>query len=203
MPRARRSVEVRREEILAAAVGEITERGVGATRVADVARVLRVSPALVFYHFKTKDQLLAAAFEYAAQRDLDRLAAVLARPGPALARLKAVLRLYQPAGSGSTAWTLWVDGWAAALRSPDLRRASKRLDLRWKEGLAALIAEGVAAGEFDCADPQAAAWRITALMDGLSVQVTVHRGLVGRREAAGWAREQTARELGLKPDALD
>lgn len=194
---------MRREEILAAAVGEITERGVGATRVADVARVLRVSPALVFYHFKTKDQLLAAAFEYAAQRDLDRLAAVLARPGPALARLKAVLRLYQPAGSGSTAWTLWVDGWAAALRSPDLRRASKRLDLRWKEGLAALIAEGVAAGEFDCADPQAAAWRITALMDGLSVQVTVHRGLVGRREAAGWAREQTARELGLKPDALD
>jgi AcrR family transcriptional regulator len=195
-------VEVRREEILSAAVREIADRGVAATRVADVAKALQVSPALVFYHFKTKDQLLAAAFEYAAQRDLERLGQVLARPGSALSRLAAVLRLYQPTGSASPSWTLWVDGWAAALRSADLRRASRRLDLRWKDAVAGLIAEGVAAGEFACPDPQAAAWRITALIDGLSVQVTVHRGVISRREAARLARQQAARELGLDPATL-
>jgi AcrR family transcriptional regulator len=195
-------VEVRREEILGAAVREITGRGVAATRVADVARALSVSPALVFYHFKTKDQLLAAAFEYAARRDLDRLSAALARKGTARARLAAVLRLYQPSGATSPSWALWVDGWAAALRSADLRRASARLDLRWKEAVAGLIAEGVAAGEFACPDPQAAAWRITALIDGLSVQVTVHRGAISRRHAADLVREQAARELGLDPAGL-
>ncbi len=196
-------MEIRREEILAAAVKEITDRGVAATRVADVARALAVSPALVFYHFKTKDQLLVAAFEYAAERDLGRLAQALSRPGSAQARLAAVLRLYQPSATVSPSWALWVDGWAAALRSPDLRRASKRLDLRWKEAVAGLMAEGVAAGEFDCPDPHAAAWRITALMDGLSVQVTVHRGVISRRRAAELARAQAARELGLEPKALD
>jgi AcrR family transcriptional regulator len=195
-------VDVRREEILGAAVREITARGVAATRVADVARALAVSPALVFYHFKTKDQLLAAAFEYAAARDLNRLAETLARKGSARSRLAAVLRLYQPSGAASPSWALWVDGWAAALRSADLRRASKRLDLRWKDAVAGLIAEGVAAGEFDCPDPQAAAWRITALIDGLSVQVTVHRGVISRRQAADLARQQAARELGLDPATL-
>jgi AcrR family transcriptional regulator len=194
-------VEVRREEILDAAVREITGRGVAATRVADVARALSVSPALVFYHFKTKDQLLAAAFEYAAQRDLDRLAHVLARKGSARVRLAAVLRLYQPSGA-SPSWALWVDGWAAALHSADLRRASRRLDLRWKDAIVGLIGEGVAAGEFDCPDPRAAAWRITALIDGLSVQLTVHRGAISRRHAADLTRQQAARELGLDAAAL-
>jgi AcrR family transcriptional regulator len=195
-------VEVRREEILRAAIGEIAARGVAATRVADVARALGVSTALVFYHFRTKDRLLAEAFGYAARQDLDRLAEVLAAGGSARARLKALLRLYRPSGSDSTAWALWIEGWVAALRSAELRRVSKRLDLRWKQALAELIAEGVAAGEFRCADPRAAAWRITALLDGLSVQVTVHRGVLTHRELAAWVREHAARELGLAPADL-
>ncbi|HEY7483124.1 MAG TPA: TetR family transcriptional regulator C-terminal domain-containing protein [Streptosporangiaceae bacterium] len=196
---ARRKVEVRREEILSAAVREIAARGVAATRTADVAESLGVSTALIFYHFKSKEALLAQAFAWAAQRDLDRLDKALATGGTALGRLKAALRLYQPAGSTSPGWTLWVDAWAAALRSPELRRVSKRLDLRWKDAIADLIAEGVANGEFRCADPHAAAWRITALIDGLSVQVTVHRGVLTRNQATQWAYEQAARELDLQP----
>jgi len=193
---------VRREEILAAAVREITERGVAATRVADVARALSVSPALVFYHFKTKDQLLAEAFEYAARRDLVRLDEVLARPEPARDRLRAVLKLYQPAATASPSWTLWVDAWAAALRSADLRRASQRLDQRWKDGLAGLIAEGVAAGEFRCPDPLGTALRLTALLDGLAVQLTSYPGAVSRARAQEWVDEALARELGLEREAL-
>jgi AcrR family transcriptional regulator len=197
----RRKVEVRREEILAAAVGEIAQRGVAATRAADVAQALGVSTALIFYHFETKDRLLAEAFAYAAQQDLDRLGKVLASGGTARTRLVAALRLYRPAGPAS-GWILWVDGWAAALRSAPLRRVSKRLDLQWKDALAGLIAEGVASGEFTCPDPHGAAWRITALLDGLSVQVTVHRGALTRRHVAAWAREQAARELGIDPASL-
>ena len=70
---ARRNVEVRREEILAATVAEVQRGGLAQTRVADVASALGISPALVFYHFETKDRLLAEAFAYAAERDLVRL----------------------------------------------------------------------------------------------------------------------------------
>jgi AcrR family transcriptional regulator len=194
---ARLTVDDRREEILRATVAQIAERGVGAIRVADVAAALEISTALVFYHFRSKDRLVAEAFAYAARRDLDRLAEVAGSGGTARRRLVRALRLYHPSGSAAPGWRLWIDGWSAALRTPELRRVCKRLDLRWRDTIAGLIAEGVAAGEFDCPDPEAAAWRITALIDGLSVQTTVHRGVLTRRQAEAWAYDQAARELGV------
>ena len=194
---ARLTVDDRREEILRATVAQIAERGVAAIRVADVATALGVSTALVFYHFRSKDRLVAGAFGYAARRDLDRLAEVAASGGTARQRLVRALRLYHPSGSAAPGWRLWIDGWSAALREPELRRVCRRLDLRWRDTIAGLIAEGVAAGEFSCADPEAAAWRITALIDGLSVQTTVHRGVLTRKQAEAWAYDQAARELGL------
>jgi AcrR family transcriptional regulator len=193
---SRRKGDVRREEILRATVGELERRGFAHTRVADIAATLGVSTALVFYHFDTKEALFAAAFADAAERDIRRLEAAVDADGPATVKLQAILRLYAPAGSAS-GWPLWIDAWAAALREPALRRVSRKLDVRWKNAVAAVIAAGVASGELTCPDPHAAAWRITAMLDGLAVQVTVHKGVVTRRELSTWVAELTERELGL------
>jgi AcrR family transcriptional regulator len=199
---ARRSVEVRREEILAATVVEVQRSGLAATRVADVASALGISPALVFYHFETKDRLLAEAFAYAAERDLVRLDKVVTGRGTATQRLRSVLRLYSPSGSTPPGWTLWVDAWAAALRSPELRTVSRQLDLRWKEAVATIIEDGQRSGEFSCPDPHGAAWRITALIDGLAIQVTVHRGVLTRTQMHGWVSQLAEDELGLARGTL-
>jgi hypothetical protein len=60
----------------------------------------------------------------------------------------------------------------------------------------------VADGEFRCDDPNATAWRLAALLDGLGVQVTVHEGLISRDELLGWVRTAACRELDLAPDAF-
>lgn len=198
---SRRKGEVRRDEILRAAVRELERRGFAHTRVADIAAELGVSTALVFYHFDTKEALFAAAFADAAERDVRRLEEAVAAKGPATAKLKAILRLYAPVGSTS-GWPLWIDAWAAALREPALRRVSRRLDVRWKDAVAGVISAGVDNGELTCPDPHAAAWRITAMLDGLAVQVTVHRGVVTRTELSTWVAELTERELGLPAGAL-
>jgi AcrR family transcriptional regulator len=197
----RRKGEVRRDEILRGAVRELERRGFAHTRVADIAAELGVSTALVFYHFDTKEALFAAAFADAAERDVRRLEAAVAADGTAVDKLQAILRLYAPVGNAS-GWPLWIDAWAAALREPALRRVSRKLDVRWKNSVAAVITDGVAAGELVCADPHAAAWRITAMLDGLAVQVTVHKGVVTRRELSTWVAELTERELGLPAGSL-
>lgn len=197
----RRKGEVRRDEILRAAVRELERRGFAHTRVADIAAELGISTALVFYHFDTKEALFATAFADAAERDVRRLEAAVAADGPSTVKLRAILRLYAPVGSAS-GWPLWIDAWAAALREPALRRVSRKLDVRWKNAVAAVITDGVAAGELTCPDPHAAAWRITAMLDGLAVQVTVHKGVVTRRELSTWVAELTERELGLPAGSL-
>jgi AcrR family transcriptional regulator len=192
------SAEVRREEILKATCREVVARGFGSTRVRDVADALGISTGLVFYHFASKDKLLSEAFRYAAQTDLEQLAAIVEGKQTALERLDRIFRLYSP-GRSSEAWALWIDAWSQALRSPALQRVSRALDLQWKETVAGVIGDGVLAGECSCPDPSAAAWRLTALLDGLAVQVTVHRGMLSRRDLLEWVRVAAAGELGLDP----
>ncbi|MFJ9151042.1 TetR/AcrR family transcriptional regulator [Streptomyces sp. NPDC102270] len=196
MARVRLTVAERREELLRAAIEQIETRGVAAVRIADVASALGVSNALVLYHFSTKEKLVAAAFTYAAEDDLAHLRKLLGRRTSALRRLRSAVRWYAPTGQAK-GWRLWIEGWAVALREPALQEVIRDLDRRWKAALTEVIAEGVAAGEFSCPDPEATALRLTALLDGLAVQLTSYAGAVARSRAQEWVDEALARELGL------
>jgi AcrR family transcriptional regulator len=188
------SVQERREELLRAAVEQIEARGVAAVRIADVAAALGVSNALVLYHFSTKEKLVAAAFTYAAEGDLAHLRKLLARRTTALRRLRAAVRWYAPTGRAK-GWRLWIEGWSAALRDPALRDVTRDLDRQWKAALTEVITEGVAAGEFHCPSPMDTAFRLTALLDGLAVQMTAYEGAVSRARTQQWADEALAHEL--------
>ncbi|MFJ9211622.1 TetR/AcrR family transcriptional regulator [Streptomyces sp. NPDC102264] len=202
MTRSRKDAGLRRGEILGAAVTQIEKQGIHPLRISDVARELGVSPALVIYHFGTKEALIGEAFTWAVQRDLDRLGGLTADCSTVPARLTTALDWYAPTG-GAKGWTLWIEGWAAALREPALRKVGRELDLRWKEALTAIIQDGVAAGEFTTDDPRGAAWRITALLDGVAVQTVVHRGAHDREQTEAWSRQIVARELGLRATDLE
>ncbi|GAA4697804.1 transcriptional regulator [Phytohabitans rumicis] len=179
----------------------IVERGLANTRTADVATAAGVSQALVFYHFATKERLLARAFAYAAEQDLARLAAVVDSSSTPLEKLKKIIKLYAPQGR-SKSWAMWIDGWSESMRAPELEKVSRRLDLRWKEALTEVIAAGVADGVFKCEDASGAAWRILAVIDGLAAQVTVHERVITRRQLTDWIHQSAAREVGLEPPDL-
>lgn len=196
MARTRLGVVERRAELLGATVEQIEARGVAAVRIADVAAALGVSNALVLYHFSSKEKLVASAFTHAAEADLAHLRAILSRRTTALRRLRAAVRWYAPTGQAK-GWRLWIEGWSAALREPALRSVTRDLDQQWKAALAEVIGEGVAAGEFRCPDPPATALRLTALLDGLAVQMTAYEGALSRTRMLAWVDEALNRELGL------
>ncbi len=198
--RDRRTVEVRREEMLAATTDLLDRIGLAAIRVSDVARVLGVSPGLVFYHFGNKDALVAEAFGYAVDQDLHRLDQAVARGTDPVDRLRRVLRLYGPTGS-ATGWRLWIDAWALAQREPRIRAVLRRMDRRWCAVLRGVVEQGVAEEAFECADPDAMVIRISALLDGLSVALLVYRS-VSRRQLREWVAGAVALELGLDTASL-
>ncbi|GAB3155610.1 TetR/AcrR family transcriptional regulator [Amycolatopsis stemonae] len=197
----RKAVAVRREEIVLAALEQVRLRGIAGVRAADVAKDLGVSTALVFYHFGTLETLIVEAFRQAAERNLAVLREELNRAGPAGERLRAVLALYGPT-EPTAGWHLWIEAGAAAMRDPELRNVVQRLDLRWRDAVVSLITEGVAAGEFRCPDPRGAAWRLTALLDGLAVQFVAREGTVTAGDCARWVDQALAHELGETELAL-
>jgi AcrR family transcriptional regulator len=194
-------VQLRREEILSATVRQIQRQGIPALRIADVAAALGVSPALVIYHFQTKENLVAEAFRHAAERDLLKLRRLVGGSGSAPSRLMSTLRWYAPTGR-ARGWVLWIDGWATALRDKTLAGVITDLDMQWNQAVADLIGEGVVEGDFVVEDAQEAAARITAMLDGLAVQTLVHGGGLARSRLLDWLTRQTAWELGTTPEVL-
>lgn len=192
----------RRQAIIDAALTVARRNGLATTTVRDVAAEMGTSSGLIHHYFDTMDDVLAAAFEQAAGGDLIHARGLVeVEPDPP-AQLAAFLRSYSPAQSD---WTmqLWLDAWSEAARRPALQVVSRRLNLEWLELVAGIVEAGVRSGEFVCAHPGPAAWRILSVLDGLALQVVAHEGIVTRADAITWAAVAIEAELALAPGALD
>ena len=193
----RATVEQRRIEILETTCQVVIERGFAATRVSDVASRLGVSTGLIHYHFDSKELLLAEALALrrrAGHRPPGAGAgagAHRARPSSTRCSPSTCPR------SGEPSWMLWIDGWGEALRNPTMRRISQDLDVAWKDRLVVDHRDRRRRRASSPAPiPQAAAWRLSALLDGLGVQFTVHEGVLSRGQLLGYVRAAAALELG-------
>lgn len=156
----------------------IAERGVAATRVADVAARVDVSPAAVLYWFDSKEQLLAEALMADDERFYAELGARLERAADAPERLRLLLAA---AAESASDFSLWMELWTWALRDPALRAARERFDARWRDSIATIVREGQLEGAFGAIDPAEAALAIASLIDGLTVQVALNDPEVDER----------------------
>ncbi len=166
----------RREQMLRAALDVIADRGYADTRIADVAERTGISPALVIYYFKTKDQLLAEAIRYAedgwyveGQRRMSALPTSAAR----IEEIVAMTCLPEADTESHDSWVLWLDFWALAARSPQVASLRQKADERWRELIVSLVRSGQEAGEFRPVDPDDFAILLSALLDGMAIQIAL------------------------------
>ena len=161
---------IRRPQILAAASQVIAERGIAATRIADIATRVGISGPALLYWFDSKDALLSEALGFAEQtfyEALDERLGQLEQPGERLVMLiEASVADYD--------WTLWMEIWTRALRHADVAQTRQRLDRRWRSEIEREVRAGQASGEFAADDdPERVAAIIASLLDGLAVQATL------------------------------
>jgi AcrR family transcriptional regulator len=160
-----------RERILAAAVRRIAREGIDEVRIARIAMDAGVSPALVHYHFATREELLARALHYSFDHAGEvRIAGEL--PGDSHAdRLRAMIDQCLPSSPElEQDWVLWVELWLRAVRHPELRPVADDLYGRLRDWFATEIAAGVTDGEFDACNPEAVADHTLAVIDGFGVR---------------------------------
>ncbi len=205
MPRM--SPDERRAAIVAATRAVMARNGIAGTTVRDVAAELGTSSGLIHHYYASMDELLAEAFEQAARADLVEVLAAIAHGSTPVQKLAIFFDTYDRGlrdGSGDFGMQIWLDAWAEAARRPALRRTSRRLNEEWQRALAGIIHEGVDAGVMVCPDPDpnASAWRILSLLDGLVLQVVAHGDVVSREQADAWSRTAAESELGIRAGLL-
>ena len=165
--------EERRERILRATVDVVRTRGFAGARVSDIAEAAGTSQGLVLYHFQSLAGALDAALTLLEDEFYDDLARDLQEQVGPVERLRHMADLGAGQGPAVGDWRLWLELWVRALHDPDARETRESLDRRWRAALREVIAEGVAAGDFDPVDADAAAIRLASLMDGLAIQLAL------------------------------
>jgi AcrR family transcriptional regulator len=193
--------EVRREQMIRAALEVIQERGFPDTRIADVAQRAGVSPALVIYYFGTKDSLLTEAMRYSEDAFYDLGARRMAAASSAKARLEEIVALNcLPTDEDEVgdSWTLWLDLWAQAARNPAVARVREEFDEHWRETIRTIVREGQASGEFGAIDADDFAVGFSALLDGLAIQIALEDPVVDGRRAFELSMRVAATQLGFE-----
>ena len=190
MTTRRRTPAPPREEVLAAAMEMIAERGLEKLTMAALGREVGMSSGHLLYYFRTKDELLLQALEWSEGRLGAARGRLLARGGTARERLDAYVDLYVPDGHRDPHWTLWLEVWNRSQNADeDARDRQAAIEGVWHRDLVALIAEGVSRGEFRRVDPDRFATRLRALLDGFSIHVAIGLRGTDRAQVLGHVRE--------------
>jgi AcrR family transcriptional regulator len=173
-----------RDDVLAAAMEMIAERGLEKLTMAALGRAVGMSSGHLLYYFGSKDELLLRTLEWSEGRLGAERGRLLARAATARERLDAYVDLYVPDGHRDPHWTLWLEVWnrsqSAAVDS-DARDRQAAIEGVWHRDLVALLAEGISRGEFRSVDPDRFATRLRALLDGFAIHVAI--GLRGTDRA--------------------
>ncbi|MFJ2819632.1 TetR/AcrR family transcriptional regulator [Streptomyces toxytricini] len=181
--RAARKNAPPREDVLAAAMATIAERGLDGLTMAGLGRQVGMSSGHLLYYFGSKDELLLQTLEWSEAALGAERRALLARRGTARERLEAYVDLYVPDGARDPHWTLWLEVWNRSQDAgPGERERQAAIEGAWHRDLVALLAEGISHGEFKAVDPDRHASRLRALLDGFSIQVAVGLPGIGRRD---------------------
>jgi AcrR family transcriptional regulator len=188
----------RRDEMLEAAAALIAERGFGQTRIADVARRVGASPALVIYYFGTKDQLLTEALRFSEDAFYDTCTRLMAEADSVRGRLETIVRLsFDEDPSDVGAWGLWFDLWAQAFRHSRVAGDRVELERRWRSTIGDVVRAGVESGEIGPVDADEFAVTWGVLLDGLSIQVALKDEMVDAAKAFDIAMRFAEQALAL------
>jgi AcrR family transcriptional regulator len=187
--------------MLRAALDVIVERGYADTRIADVAERTGTSPALVIYYFKTRDHLLTEAIRYSEDswyaECVQRMEQIPTAAGR-LAELVAMTCLPGTDPEPRSYWLLWLDLWALSPRNPGVAAVRQKSDERWRETIRAIVLAGQDAGEFAAVDADDFTITLSALLDGMAVQIALEDTAVPPQRTAELTMRFAASQLGFE-----
>ena len=161
--------EARQRQLIDATISTIGKVGYAGTTLNHVAGAAGLSPGIVNFYFKSKDQLLAATLaQLAEEHESFWMAQVAASGGAAEAGLDAMVEAdFHPTICTLDKVVVWFAFWSEAQSRPLYRSVVSELEERYHVKAQEFCQRLVEEGGYSGIDPAAVAHGINALIDGL------------------------------------
>jgi len=167
---------VRREALVEATLRSLREHGYEGASIRRISAAAGVSIGLINHHFKSKSELIAAAYESLATSLQDSMRAEIdnARLTPRQ-RLSGFFRAsFAPELIDPTIFNVWLVFWSMVLHSPEMRSVHDRTYRQYRYMLESVLAALADEGEAPAFKPQPAAIALSALLDGLWIELSLN-----------------------------
>jgi AcrR family transcriptional regulator len=160
-------VQTRRRQIEDVASSLFSSRGYAATSMRDIAKVLDLQGGSLYAHIPSKEAVLAAIVEEAAEAFHAAVRPVAERRGPAAERLREMIAAHVRVVTGARERAkVFLFEWT--FLGEERREAVRRSRRVYQAYFERVVAEGVAAGELRTADPRLAAVFILSAMNAMA-----------------------------------
>jgi len=172
--------ESTRDRLFAAAVTAFAAKGFHGTTTRDIAAAAGMSPAALYVHHRSKEEILYRISKRGHQNTLALVRAARASSDDPVAQLRAVVRDFAGHHARGHTTARIVNYELSALEEPhlaEIRALRSAIDAE----VQGLVAAGVASGAFDCPDPRVAAAAL------LSLGIDIARWY---EDGGGWTPEE-------------
>lgn len=161
--------EARQKQLIEATISSIGRHGYAGTTLNHVAGAAGLSPGIVNFYFKSKDQLLAATLaKLAEEYESFCMAAIEASRQSPAAGLEAMLEAdFHPSICTHEKVVVWFAFWSEAQSRPLYKSVVSELEERYHQQTRALFAALIEEGGYTDIDADSASLGINAMVDGL------------------------------------
>lgn len=178
--------EQRRSQLIAATIRCIANRGLAETTISTVAQEAGLSQGIINLHFRSKERLLIETLRYLSDEYRNACAAAAAKAGDSpAAGLQAMVELdFQRDICTRDKLAVWFAFWGERRFRPTYRRICAARDKSYDDMVRNLCIQLCANGDYPDVDPGLVADGLSALTDGLWLDLLVRPETMSR--ALAW-----------------
>lgn len=180
-----KSKAARQQQLIAATVDCIAERGLSSLTLAQVAKQAGVSIGLINLHFQSKERLLEQTLQHLSDEYKSAWQAALEQAGECpLAQLRALVNLdFSKPISDVNRIAVWFAFWGETKVRPTYRKLCAGRDLEYNQALHRICSTLLERAGNHHASADTIAQTLSALTDGLWLDLLMHPRRMSRRRA--------------------
>ncbi|HZJ02801.1 MAG TPA: TetR/AcrR family transcriptional regulator [Thermoleophilia bacterium] len=171
MARPRNKEDVRREEIVDAALRLILDMGYNQVTLADIAARVGVSKGLISYYFPRKEDVFLAVLELIEGRLSHDFEGFCRAEASSPEKIMMIFNnLFGNEKRARRYYTVVIDYMAQAIRTPQVQQYTQEIYNSYRTYMERIVEDGIERGEFRSVNVQRATSMILGLMEGLVLQ---------------------------------
>jgi TetR/AcrR family transcriptional regulator, transcriptional repressor of bet genes len=177
--------ERRRQQLIDATIKCISNKGLGSTTLADVAREAGLSQGIVNLHFESKDNLLNETLRYLAEDYDGHFMRTLERSAPCpAAKLLALMEMdLKPSVCDRKKLAVWFAFWGEVKAVSTYQKICADREKKYDDVMIELTAAIIREGNYENVEPDVAANALSSLTDGLWLSCLVNPKTFDREAA--------------------